>query len=244
MPSVVLPSLSSTIAAGAVLPSLPRRASSRSSAAVSASPVAVPPSACRPSIADSTVVVLDGRLELGLDRARVADEADQQLVGHAVHEGARGLLGGVEPRGLDVGGGHRAGLVGHEHHRRALDRHGDGGLRARERDREQDARRRPAGQGGRGGARPGRSPSTPAMTVAPGKRTAKRRRRRLCHSPQRRDERHHERGGQVGGGGEAHRSPFARSRSQSRSVASTTCSAPARRSCSRTPSRRSASAVA
>ena len=78
LPSVRLPSERRITAAGARLPSLPRRASRRSSAALSASPVAVPPSARRLCERRLDLAAVERRLDDRVRLRREPDEADQQ----------------------------------------------------------------------------------------------------------------------------------------------------------------------
>ena len=79
--------------------------------------------------------------------------AHAHLVGHAVEEVQRRLLGRLEPGRLHVVGLHRARHVGHQHHRGALERHRHGPLRPRERDGQRGQRQ--GEQAGRQVAPPG-----------------------------------------------------------------------------------------
>ena len=124
LPSVRLPSESRITAAGARLPSLPRRAARRSSAASSASPVAVPPSALQAVERGLDRRAVERRLDDRVGLRREADEADQQLV----RARGRGSVlaadcAAASRDGSTSVGRHRARLVGDEHDRRLLDRH-------------------------------------------------------------------------------------------------------------------------
>ena len=157
-PVVVLPSESSTIAAGGRFFAGP---STSSSAASRASPVAVPPSAARAvdQVGDLAVVV-GGRL----DRVRVGRErhgAHARLVGQLLEEALRRRARGLEPARLDVVGQHRARHVGHQH---------DRGLLAAAR------RRSPAGAPARARAR--RAPPGTARAAPGGARRHPRQQRR------------------------------------------------------------------
>ena len=105
-----------------------------------ASPVAVPPLG-REAVERGLDVVALGRRALQHARAAVErHDADVDAARHAVDEVPGGAAGGHEARGLDVGRLHRAGHVGREHDRRALDRHRDRLLRLGRRDDEHGER--------------------------------------------------------------------------------------------------------
>ena len=94
------------------------------------------------------VVVGRGRLD-GVGRVREGDRADAHLRRQLIDERVRGALGGGQPRRLDVGRGHRAGVVGDEHHGSLLDRSAVADVRPCERERQRrDRRQREARTGG------------------------------------------------------------------------------------------------
>ena len=144
---VAAPSESRTMADGGRLPLTPGARLRMLVAAVIASPVPVPPRAVSWSSAWSMADAVARRRGQHARLAAERHDADVDRLGYLRHEPLGGGAGGDQARRAHVGGLHRAADVGDEHDRRALDRHGDGLLRARggedeDRQREQEGEHR------------------------------------------------------------------------------------------------------
>ena len=151
----------------------PRSRSRRRAPRAGASPVAVPPSACRRSSVERDRVVVGRRRSAPLGRRRERDEADAQRARGPCRGSSRGAARRLQARsGCTSVGRHRARHVGDEHDRGLL----DGDLRpcARGRARASAARRarqrRARAAGGDAAGR--RGAATAASVATAGKRTA------------------------------------------------------------------------